>query len=47
MDLRIAKTKSRLTAALSVLAAQKPIDKITVSELCKEATVNRTTFYKY
>lgn len=47
MDLRIAKTKSRLTAALSVLAAQKPIDKITVSELCKEANVNRTTFYKY
>lgn len=47
MDLRIAKTKARLTAALSAIAGRKPIDNITVCELCKEAHVNRTTFYKY
>ncbi len=47
MDARIIKTKARLTAALSTLAGRKPIDKITVCELCALADVNRTTFYKY
>ena len=47
MDTRIVKTKLRLMSALSELLKDHDIDSITVSELCKKAGVNRTTFYKY
>ena len=46
-DKRIAKTKNKLTRALSILSQNKSPERITVSELCKAAGVNRTTFYKY
>ena len=36
-----------LKAALLKILEEKPIDKITIYELCKEAQINRTTFYKY
>jgi AcrR family transcriptional regulator len=36
-----------LKEALIRLLEQKPIEKITVHELCAEAEINRTTFYKY
>ena len=46
-DKRIAKTKNKLTRALSILSQKKSPETITVSELCKAAGVNRATFYKY
>lgn len=36
-----------LHQALLALLQKKPLEKITVSELCKKAGVNRTTFYNY
>ena len=46
-DKRITKTRNKLTRALSILSQKKSPETITVSELCKAAGVNRTTFYKY
>lgn len=39
--------KKLLHQALLILLQKKPLEKITVSELCKKAGVNRTTFYNY
>lgn len=39
--------KELLHQALLSLLQRKPLDRITVSELCKKAGVNRTTFYNY
>jgi AcrR family transcriptional regulator len=36
-----------LKEALVRLLEEKPLEKITVYELCAEAEINRTTFYKY
>jgi len=47
MDKRILKTKKKLTNTLLVLLSEKKIKDITVLELCKNANINRTTFYKY
>ena len=47
MDTRIVKTKTKLMQALSELTQDRSMDEISVSELCKKAGVNRTTFYKY
>ncbi len=47
MDKRIVNTKRKLTNTLLVLLKDKKINDITVLELCKEAKINRTTFYKY
>ena len=47
MDTRIVKTKAKLIEALSALTREKSVEDISVSELCKKAGVNRTTFYKY
>ncbi|MBR4344049.1 MAG: TetR/AcrR family transcriptional regulator [Lachnospiraceae bacterium] len=44
---RIRLTKRMLKEALIRLLEQKPIEKVTVHELCAEAEINRTTFYKY
>ena len=44
---RIRVTKRMLKEALIRLLGQKPIEKIRVQELCQEAQINRTTFYKY
>ena len=44
---RVRLTKRMLKEALIRLLEQKPIEKITVHELCAEAEINRTTFYKY
>lgn len=38
-------TKKLLAGALEKLLTQKPLDKITVTELVKECDVNRQTFY--
>ena len=47
MDTRIVKTKAKLIEALSALTQERSVEEISVSELCKKAGVNRTTFYKY
>lgn len=44
-DLRIIKTKASLHEAILVLLQEKSLDKISISELCKVAQVNRGTFY--
>ena len=44
---RIRLTKKMLKEALLHLLSKKAIDKISIYELCKEAQINRTTFYKY
>ena len=44
-DLRIIKTKASLQNALVQLLQEKSLDKISISELCKLANVNRGTFY--
>lgn len=47
MDIRIVKTKKKLTNSLLALIREKRLQDITVLELCKKAKINRTTFYKY
>ncbi|MCD7791798.1 MAG: TetR/AcrR family transcriptional regulator [Oscillospiraceae bacterium] len=44
---RIRVTKTILKDALLHLLHEKTLDKITVYELCQEAEINRSTFYKY
>lgn len=44
---RVRMTKRLLSDSLLYLMQTKPIDEISVSELCRQAQVNRTTFYKY
>jgi AcrR family transcriptional regulator len=44
-DLRIVKTKKALHHALLTLLKTKPLETISVSTLCREASVNRGTFY--
>ena len=47
MDLRAQKTQKSIAEAFYRLRAHKPLEKITVRELCREAPVNRSTFYAY
>ncbi len=44
-DLRVVKTTENLQSALLHLLETKPLEKISISELCKTAKVNRGTFY--
>ncbi len=46
-DLRIQKTRRDLRGAIIELIKEKPIEKISVTEICNKAMVNRMTFYKY
>ncbi len=46
-DLRVTLTKRMLKEGLLRIMNEKPISKISVSELCKEAGVNRVTFYNH
>ncbi|KRM09337.1 TetR/AcrR family transcriptional regulator [Paucilactobacillus suebicus] len=45
MDRRIIKTKAALRTALFKLLQDKKIEQIKVTELCREAGINRRTFY--
>lgn len=47
MNKKIMNTKRALLEALCCLSAEKNIDDISVTELCRKADINRTTFYKY
>lgn len=44
---RIAITKRLLKESILRLLKEKELDKISVSELCKEAQINRATFYRH
>lgn len=45
MDLRIEKTKCAIRNAFLQLRSRKPLEKITVKELCALANINKATFY--
>ena len=47
VDVRITKTKDRLKRALLQLLKEKSLDKISISEICSLASVNRNTFYAH
>lgn len=47
MDLRIEKTKKAIRNAFIELRAKKPLEKITVKELCTLACINKSTFYSH
>jgi len=44
-DLRVVKTKQALHNALMTLLSEKPLENISIAELCRVANVNRGTFY--
>ncbi|WP_456276258.1 TetR/AcrR family transcriptional regulator [Bacillus sp. AK128] len=44
-DLRVLKTKNSIHLALTNLLKKKPLTRIKITELCKEANINRGTFY--
>ena len=44
---RIQMTKMLLRESLFELLEEKPIGKITIKEICENADINRSTFYKY
>lgn len=47
MDSRVRYTKNMIARSLLQLLRQKPFDKITVSDICRLAEINRSTFYRY
>ena len=47
MNRRVQMTKELIRKSLFELLEEKQINKITISELCKKADINRSTFYKY
>ncbi|MCC8028230.1 MAG: TetR/AcrR family transcriptional regulator C-terminal domain-containing protein [Lachnospiraceae bacterium] len=46
-DRRTKYTKSVIRQALFELLTDRPINKITVTDICKKADINRSTFYSY
>ena len=44
-DLRVVKTKQALHTALLTLLGEKPLENITIAEICRMAKINRGTFY--
>lgn len=47
MDIRVIKTKAAIKASFKELLKREPIEKITVSEICNNADINRVTFYTH
>lgn len=47
MDKRIQKTKYAIRKAFMELLQKKPLEKITVKELCELAYINKSTFYSH
>ncbi|MDE7400366.1 MAG: TetR/AcrR family transcriptional regulator, partial [Oscillospiraceae bacterium] len=46
-DLRIQKTRATVRNALFDLLGEKELSKISISELCRRAQINRKTFYRH
>lgn len=47
MDIRVEKTQKAIKQAYIELRSQKPLEKITVKELCQLACINKSTFYSH
>ena len=47
LDARVRYTKMVIRESIIGLLQEKPFHKITLTEVCKRAEINRTTFYKY
>ncbi len=47
LNQRVAVTKRMVKEGLMRLLDKKPLEKINITELCQEAGINRTTFYRY
>lgn len=47
MDLRVKKTRIAIRKAFWDLAMEKGMDRVTVSEVCERAMINRATFYRH
>ncbi len=47
INMRVAVTKRMLKEGLLRCLETKDLEEITISELCKEAGINRATFYKH
>ena len=47
IDIRVKKTKERLKSTLLSLMHSKSIDRISISEICRESGINRNTFYQH
>lgn len=47
LDARIRYTKMVIVQSFTKLVREKPLNKITVKEICDIAEINRATFYKY
>ena len=47
MDIRIQKTETAIKNAFMELRSRKPVEKITVKELCGLAQINKSTFYTH
>lgn len=46
-DYRVIRTQKRLRSSLLKLMSEKPVGKITPTALCREAGINRNTFYSH
>ena len=46
-DRRVRYTKQAIRDGFLRLLAEKPIEKISVTEICREADINRGTFYAH
>lgn len=47
MDIRIEKTEKAIKNAFLELRSKKPLEKITIKELCQCACINKSTFYAH
>ncbi|MBQ8781689.1 MAG: TetR/AcrR family transcriptional regulator [Oscillospiraceae bacterium] len=47
MDIRIRKTQRSIYNAFIELRSKKPLERITIKELCEKAQINKSTFYVY
>lgn len=47
MDIRIEKTRAAIKEAFLSLRTEKPLEKITIKELCRLAQINKSTFYSH
>ena len=47
MDIRSIKTRQKIARCFLERLKEKPISKISVTELCQMARINRATFYKH
>lgn len=45
MDKRVQKSKNSIINTFLEIRAKKPLEKITVTELCRKAEINKSTFY--